>query len=581
MSGFTAKHVLMKSSALRQFRRRIAEDKPVYGLWVTLESASITEMAVALGLDWVVIDAEHGQLDWRDILAHVRAAVRSSTVVLVRIAELNIALVKRALDIGADGVVVPWIETPQQLEQAVAFAHYPQRGLRGIGAERATCWGQCLGEHVDEAEENVLVVPIIESVLGGQNIHQLVEVDGADVFFFGPADFSATAGYVGQWEGPGVSEQILAAKDAIRAVGKRCGVVATGNDNLIERRDQGFSMLGLGLDGPLFLRSLYGALAAVGRDRRITPALSHEGEPDQEAVRDLLPLARPPESMRPDRPEVISSVGSNPKTEIQPEVMFESLVGPHNQARDLNTGFVTLAPGAQLRYHCHPYSESFTLISGESMIEVEGRRYTLRIMDNVVVPSGIPHQVSNPSNRQAAVFHVAMAAAALTHTPVDRFFSRRAMPDNVSGSSGASSGAGERVNRFATARREVEGLNTTLVYFFDERVIPGIEMSGGYGLFQPTGRLPAHVHDFDESICIIEGTATCVVEGRRYTLSDGATALQPRGRVHYFVNETDHPMAMLWFYAGPRPERLVVDERSATVANVAWPKGERSDKPTP
>ena len=126
----------MKFAAVQSFRRKLASQEPVYGLWVTLESASITEMGVALGLDWIVIDAEHGHLDWNDILQHVRATVRSETAVLVRVAELNVALVKRVLDIGADGIVVPWIETVDQLRQAVAFAHYPPVGLRGIGGER-------------------------------------------------------------------------------------------------------------------------------------------------------------------------------------------------------------------------------------------------------------------------------------------------------------------------------------------------------------------------------------------------------------------------------------------------------------
>ena len=94
-------------------------------------------------------------------------------------------------------------------------------------------------------------------------------------------------------------------------------------------------------------------------------------------------------------------------------------------------------------------------------------------------------------------------------------------------------------------------------------------MSGGYGLFQQGGRLPAHLHDFDESICIVEGVATCLVEGRRYTLDNLATALQPRGRVHYFINEAPAPMAMIWFYGGPLPERIVVDESCANEPNVA------------
>src|SRR3954466_7619562 len=118
----------MKVAAIKKLRQKLAAGDSIYGMWVTLESASISEMAVALGLDWIVIDAEHGHLDWKDILEHVRATVRSDTLELVRIAELNGALIKRVLDIGADGVVVPWIETANQLKQAVAFASYPPEG---------------------------------------------------------------------------------------------------------------------------------------------------------------------------------------------------------------------------------------------------------------------------------------------------------------------------------------------------------------------------------------------------------------------------------------------------------------------
>ena len=178
----------MNISALHRLRQKLAADQPVHGLWVTLESASISEMAVALGIDWIVIDAEHGHLDWSDIVAHLRAAVRSDTVVLVRIAELNAGLIKRVLDIGADGVVIPWVETAGQLEQIMAFAKYPPAGVRGIGAERATGWGQSFVQHTREANEHVLVVPIVETVTAGRNIEALCQVNGLELVFFGPAD---------------------------------------------------------------------------------------------------------------------------------------------------------------------------------------------------------------------------------------------------------------------------------------------------------------------------------------------------------------------------------------------------------
>ena len=82
--------------------------------------------------------------------------------------------------------------------------------------------------------------------------------------------------------------------------------------------------------------------------------------------------------------------------------------------------------------------------------------------------------------------------------------------------------------------------------------------------------MPAHVHDFDESICIISGGATCLVEGRQYAMSDRATAMVPRGRVHYFINQSDGPMEMIWVYAGPMPERIVVDAVCATESGNPW-----------
>lgn len=548
----------MKTSALRAFRRKLAANSPVYGLWVTLESPSITEMAVALGVDWVVIDAEHGHLDWKEIVEHLRATVRSDTVALVRIAQLDASLIKRALDIGADGVVIPWVESAQQLRQAVSYARYSPEGIRGIGAERATCWGQCFVEHTAEANENVLVVPIIETIRTVPQVPLMTQVDGVEVFFFGPADFSATAGFRGQWEGPGIADQILAMKDAIRKAGKHCGLIASSESDLAARNQQGFRMIGLGIDAGLLIRSLRSSLEAVQRNPRMTAALEPVNPPSP-------PLERPPESMRPDRPEVMNAVGSGQRVELTPGVTFECLVGKHNQAKNLTTGWVSFEPDATLPYHTHPFTESITLLGGSASVEVEGRKYILGRMDNIVIPKGLAHTARNLSSREPAVFQVSLASDNPVRTLINQFFPRRAMPADSNGVPGA-----ERVNRFATAPRFAAGPNTQFIDFFNEKLVPGIEMSGGYGLFTPGGRLPAHVHDFDESICIISGDATCVVEGRRYTMRDGATALQPRGRVHYFINETDTTMEMLWVYAGPVPERIIVDERCATEEGNPW-----------
>ena len=539
----------MKTKALKRLRAKLASNEPVYGLWVTLESASITEMAVALGMDWVVVDAEHGHLDWKEINEHVRAGIRSDTVILVRLAERSTSLTKRALDIGADGVVIPWVETVEDLEEAIRDCRYPTQGRRGIGGERATAWGQCFAEHTSEANEHVLVVPLIESVAAISNVPAMCEVDGTDVFFFGPADFSATAGYRGQWEGPGVAEQILRLKDTIRAAGKHCGVLTTSIDNLVGRRDQGFHMLGVGADNGLLLRSIHQALQAVDRDRM--PAASLDPA-DGRDVR--LPLPQPPEGTMPDRDEVITGLGHGQTVELEPGVVMEALVGNVNTARGLTTGIVTMQPKALLPYHTHPCGESITVLEGEAEISVDGRTYQLGPLDNITIPRWMPHQARNPNSGNVARLHVALAMSVPERVLVARSFDRTEMPSNSNGTPGF-----ERVTRFSNAKRlQGVGPGAEFIDYFNASLIPGIEMSGGFARFDPGGRLPDHLHDFDESICIIRGVAHCLVEGRQYSLSDCATAMVPRGRVHYFINESKHQMDMIWVYAGPMPERIVI-----------------------
>ena len=403
----------------------------------------------------------------------------------------------------------------------------------------------------------MLVIPIIESVKGGKNIQELCSVPGADIFFVGPADYSSSAGYRGQWEGPGVAEAVKGILQTIRAAGKNCGIVTAGPENLLERQQQGFRVLGVGLDTTLLLRSLHESLRAVGKDACIQASLSPETMDGPKP-----PLARPPESYRPDRQEVINEAGKNRAIQLAPGILLDALVGKHNAARNLTTGLVTFEPRADLAYHTHPVSESITVLTGNAIAGAEGREYELGPLDNMVIPAGVAHSVRNASATKSALLHVALASEAPTRElALVRF---DAIPTTLPPP------GKERLNRYVTAPRSTAGPGTTFIDHFNKNLMSGIEMSGGYGLFAPGGRLPAHFHDFDESICIIQGTATCIVEGRRYAMCNGCTAMVPRGRVHFFVNETNEPMAMLWVYAGPLPERIVVDERCATSEGNPW-----------
>mgnify|MGYP002623171723 CR=1 FL=1 len=540
----------MKTAAITGLRRKLAAEEPAYGIWVTLESPSMTEMAVAVGLDYVVIDAEHSDLDWREIANHIRATVRSTTVAIVRLPEHNTGSIKRALDLGADGIAIPGVESAAQLAEIVRDCRYPPEGRRGVGADRATAWGQAFAEHTAEANAHVLVLPILESPPAHANIRELAEVDGVEMFYIGPADYSATSGHLGQWEGPGVADELLQIRDAIRSAGKYVGIIGTSHADLILRREQGFQLLGLGTDAGLTLRAIREALRAAGMDR-IPAASLDAGDAKPVAV----PLRHIPEQMRTDRRESMTATGDGMAVNLAEGVSCELLAGDFTSARGLSTGIVTLHAGAGLPYHTHPCTESISVLAGTIDAAVEGRVYRLQAGDNIVVPRWLPHSVRNPDPSQKARVHVAFGMSVPVRAEMPHEFGAQQMPDDSCGRPGT-----EHVTRLKSATRYAAGPNTEFVDYFNEKLVPGIEMSGGWARFSTGGRLPAHYHDFDESICIIDGAAVCLVGDRRYDLSECATACVPRGLPHYFVNESDASMSMIWVYAGPMPERIVVTD---------------------
>ena len=257
------------NNALKQ---KLAAGRVTRGLWVTLEAASITEIAVELGCDWVVIDAEHGHLDFKDILEHIRAMRGSDTTPLVRIAEIQQGLIKRVLDIGAAGIIVPQVYSAEEVARAVRYAKYPPRGVRGVGGERATSWSMRLAESTTAANEQTLVIPLIETVEAYQALDAIMATPGVDALFVGPADLSSSAGHLGQWEGAGVADMVLSIRERAAERGLACGIMATSLANLRERRDQGFRLLGIASDTGLIIRGLREGLQALsGRATKIAP----------------------------------------------------------------------------------------------------------------------------------------------------------------------------------------------------------------------------------------------------------------------------------------------------------------------
>src|SRR5438874_10115171 len=239
-----------------KLRGRLQAGETSYGLWVTMESPALSEIAVTLGLDWVCIDMEHGHLEYKDVVAHLRAVRGSDTSVVVRGPDTNISTVKRALDLGAHGVILPLVRKAEDLELGFRYGRYPPRGVRGVGGERAMAWGLGLEDYVSYADQETLIIPLIETRDAVDNIDAILAVPGLEAIFFGPADLSASQGHLGQWEGPGVAEQILSVRQKAAARGISAGVMCTSLEDGVRRRDQGFRLIGLGSEAALLIRSI-------------------------------------------------------------------------------------------------------------------------------------------------------------------------------------------------------------------------------------------------------------------------------------------------------------------------------------
>ena len=251
----------------------------------------------------------------------------------------------------------------------------------------------------------------------------------------------------------------------------------------------------------------------------------------------------------------MSRADSNPPAPLgEGGVVVRELVGASCGARGLFTGIVTVDPGQSSIRYSRTANEVLILLDGEAAVEVENRRYRLATLDHAAIPASLPRRIVNLSADRPATFHLSVASANPTLSRSEGPGSTIDQPHDAPPRVGA-----ERVGRNSPEARHEHAPGAMFQDFFNATMgMTGI--CGGYGLFDPGSRLPCHRHEFDESITIVEGLATCIVEGNRYELSDNATALVPQGRCHYFINHTDRPMAMIWVYAGDMPDRIVMEE---------------------
>jgi 4-hydroxy-2-oxoheptanedioate aldolase len=231
-------------------RRRVLAGEPAIGAWVGLGSLASAELVARAGFDWVVLDLEHGMGSEADILGQLLAVQGTPTCALVRVASSERLRIGRALDLGADGLMIPRLETPAEVAEALRWMRYPPAGIRGVALP--TRGGGYFGiGHADLAatvNDRLLGVFQVESPEAVAVADQLAAIDGVDVLFVGPADLSHAMGMPGRFAETDFTDALDAVVAACRAHGKAAGILLGDASLVPSYRDRGFTFLGVGSD---------------------------------------------------------------------------------------------------------------------------------------------------------------------------------------------------------------------------------------------------------------------------------------------------------------------------------------------
>ena len=239
---------------VNQFKRGIKAGKPQIGLWSSLSSHYSVEVIAGSGFDWLLLDTEHSPNDLENVVTQLQAASAYPTTAIVRPAWNDMVLIKRFLDVGVQTLLIPYVQTPEEAAQAVAYTRYPLRGVRGVaGTTRATRFGR-VKDYFKRVEEELCVLVQVETRLGLDNLEAIAATDGVDGVFIGPADLSAGLGHLGDMAHPEVKKSIDDAIGRIRKAGKAPGILTAVEAEARHYLEIGCLFVAVGADVGLLAR---------------------------------------------------------------------------------------------------------------------------------------------------------------------------------------------------------------------------------------------------------------------------------------------------------------------------------------
>ena len=235
----------------KQIKQRVKNGDVLAGAWMVLGSGLTAEIAGRAGFDWLLLDLEHGMGDLESALQQLHAIEATPAVPIVRVAFNEDYLIKRVLDLGPLGVMVPMVNDADDARRVVSAMRYPPQGIRGVSPlNRPANFALDFKEYFRTANEELLTVVQIESARAVENAEAIAAVDGVDVLFIGPMDLSINMGIMGEF---GENPKFIAACEkvlgACRKAGKASGILLLGPGQLDKAVSDGFTFLALGSDG--------------------------------------------------------------------------------------------------------------------------------------------------------------------------------------------------------------------------------------------------------------------------------------------------------------------------------------------
>ena len=231
-----------------RFKRGLTGARPQVGLWCTIPGGYVAEALAGAGYDWLMFDTEHSPGDPLTVLSQLQAVAPYPVAAVVRPASNDPVLIKRFLDLGAQTLLIPYVQSPDEARQAVRSMQYPPQGFRGVSAlTRATRFGRIPGYYQAASDELCLVVQI-ETRESVQRLEEIASVDGVSALFIGPGDLAGSLGHGGNPGHPVVKAEVLSAIARAKAIGKPVGLLTGDLGFAAECLAAGANYVAIGVD---------------------------------------------------------------------------------------------------------------------------------------------------------------------------------------------------------------------------------------------------------------------------------------------------------------------------------------------